>query len=135
MKRLMILSLLMGFISCFNDTSSNFDDNTLKNKGRNVYVNNCQLCHLDKGQGIPAVYPPLNGSDYMIQDVNRTIKTILYGSSDSIIVNGLTYSGGVMPSYHHLSDEEIANVTTYIFNIFGNQNQKITVNMVKNNRE
>ena len=106
-----------------------------KERGEKVYVNNCQSCHLSKGQGVPSIYPPLDKSDYMKQDINRTIKTILHGSPNPIVVNGITYSGGIMPSYHHLSDEEIANVTTYILNTWGDQNKEITVKMVQNNRK
>jgi len=100
--------------------------------GKEIYVTTCFACHQSEGQGIPGAFPPLAKSDYLNADSKRAIKTILHGLSGEITVNGKKFNS-VMPA-QNLSDDEIANVMTYIYNNWGNNKTEVTTEMVKAQR-
>jgi mono/diheme cytochrome c family protein len=56
-------------------------------KGKEVYALHCQSCHMEKGEGMEGVYPPLAKTSYL-KDVKKNIKIILEGQSGEITVNG-----------------------------------------------
>ncbi|MBN8538574.1 MAG: nitrite reductase, copper-containing [Deltaproteobacteria bacterium] len=91
--------------------------------GKNVYTQNCAACHQPDGKGVSGAFPPLAGSDYLKNDVNKVISVVKKGLSGSIKVNGDKYDG-VMPSLS-LSDEDIANVLTYVYHSWGNSKKTI----------
>lgn len=97
--------------------------------GKQIFGSTCFACHQSEGQGIPNTFPPLAKSDYLNADSKRAIKTILHGLSGEIMVNGKKFNS-VMPA-QNLSDDEIANVLTYIYNSWGNNKTEITPEMVK----
>lgn len=93
----------------------------LENKiaaGKMIYSRVCQACHQAKGQGIPGAFPPLAKADYLNDDMHRAINVIVHGLTGEIEVNGKKYDA-VMPRLD-LSDEDVANVVTYIMNSWGN---------------
>ena len=61
--------------------------------GKNIYDGICLACHLSEGQGIASVFPPLAKSDYLMEDLDRSIEQLLQGSSGEIEVNGKKYNG------------------------------------------
>lgn len=85
--------------------------------GATVYRTNCAACHQAQGQGMPNVFPPLANSDYIRNNEQRAILAVAKGLKGEIMVNGAKYNGE-MPALG-LSDEEIANVVTYIRNSWG----------------
>ncbi|MPT34447.1 MAG: nitrite reductase, copper-containing, partial [Flavobacterium sp.] len=82
-----------------------------------------------EGQGVVNVFPPLAKSDYLNKDVNRAIKTVLNGLSGTITVNGKTYKN-IMTSLN-LTDDEIADVLTYVYDNWNNNKTNVTTAMVK----
>ena len=84
-----------------------------------VYKTNCANCHQTNGQGLAALYPPIAGSDYLA-DKNSVICLIRYGQQGPIVVNGKRYNRP-MPAQPHLSDLEVAELTTYIYNEWGGE--------------
>ncbi|KAF2329285.1 MAG: copper-containing nitrite reductase [Flavobacterium nitrogenifigens] len=99
------------------------------NIGKEIFGTTCFACHQSEGQGIPSTFPPLAKSDYLNADSKRAIKTILHGLTGEVTVNGKKYNN-VMPA-QNLSDDEIANVLTYIYNSWGNNKTEVTPEMVK----
>ena len=97
--------------------------------GKNIFTRTCVACHQGAGQGVPDVFPPLAKSDYLNADVDRAIGTILHGLSGEITVNGTKYNN-VMPS-QGLTDTQTANVLTYIYNNWGNNETVVTEEMVQ----
>ncbi len=102
------------------------------NDGKNIFSNTCFACHQSEGQGIPNAFPPLAKSDFLNADVNRSIDAVLHGLSGEITVNGKKYNS-VMTS-QNLTDQEISDVLTYVYNSWGNNKTKVTPEMVKTQR-
>ena len=100
--------------------------------GKNIYSRTCFACHQSEGQGIPAAFPPLSKSDFLNADPNRAISAVLHGLSGEITVNGKKFNS-VMTS-QNLTDQEISDVLTYVYNSWGNNKTKVTPEMVKTQR-
>lgn len=98
-------------------------------RGEQLYVSYCLSCHMDQGQGIEGVYPPLAKSDYLMADKKRSIQQILYGVSGEIKVNGKTYN--LEMTGFDLTDEETADVLNYIRNSWGNKGVVVTPEEVR----
>jgi mono/diheme cytochrome c family protein len=58
------------------------------------------------------------------------IEIILNGLNKEIVINGETYNG-VMASHDYLTNQEIADVLTYVRNSFGNKASIVTPQDVK----
>jgi nitrite reductase (NO-forming) len=100
--------------------------------GKMVYTANCQACHQSEGQGIDRAFPPLAKSDFLNADVDRSIRVITHGLEGPIKVNGQTYNS-TMPKLK-LSDEDVANVMTYVLNNWGNKGGEVTPEQVEKAR-
>jgi nitrite reductase (NO-forming) len=97
--------------------------------GKAIYGTTCFACHQSEGQGIPSAFPPLAKSDFLNANPKRAIDIVLRGLSGEITVNGKKINS-VMPS-QNLTDDEIANVLTYVYSSWGNNKAIITPAMVK----
>ena len=92
------------------------------------------MCHQLEGQGLAGVFPPLAKSDYLTAQKDQVVRIILRGLSGKITVNGTSYDG-VMPPQDMLSDDQVADVATYIMNSWGNSGAAISKDQVKAVRE
>ncbi|HWO88498.1 MAG TPA: copper-containing nitrite reductase [Gemmatimonadales bacterium] len=97
--------------------------------GRRVFDQNCAACHQADGRGIPGAFPPLARSDYLNANPQRAIGIVLNGLSGRITVNGSDYNS-VMPALT-LSDDEVANVLTYVLSQWGNNGTVISRDQVR----
>jgi nitrite reductase (NO-forming) len=89
-------------------------------KGQALYSTTCASCHQTTGRGLPGAIPPLAGSDFLAKNENpRVIRVVLNGLSGPVRVNGSTFDSA-MPPLGHLSDDDVANVLSYVFNSWGN---------------
>jgi nitrite reductase (NO-forming) len=102
-------------------------------KGKQVFMQTCFVCHQPDGKGIPNQIPPLAGSDFLMADAERAIRIVLQGRSGEVIVNGKTYNGTMVP-LNNLSDYEIANVLTFVRNSWGNTGDAINIQRVRRAR-
>ncbi len=100
--------------------------------GARVYQQNCMACHQTKGQGIPDAFPPLAKSDFLNANKNRAIKALINGLKGKVTVNGESYDG-IMPA-QNLSNEDAANVLTYIYSSWGNSGKVVSSSDVKKMR-
>ncbi|MCU0443767.1 MAG: cytochrome c [Microscillaceae bacterium] len=123
---LITTSLLVSFTD--NATSQDPLQASIK-RGKTVYESNCLSCHMNQGEGIPSVFPPLAKSDYLMADKNRAIKQVIKGLKGKIVVNGVTYDGE-MPA-NDLSDQQVVDVMNYIRNSWGNKGKIVTIEEVK----
>ncbi|HEX5171677.1 MAG TPA: cytochrome c [Cyclobacteriaceae bacterium] len=129
---LLLAALCFVLSSCSNgknnnepDTSSvKFDQYYLQ--GQALYINHCSNCHQKNGTGLGRVYPPLDKSDFMNEHFEEAICLMRYGKTGEIIVNGNNYVQG-MPGIPSLTDLEIAEIATYIFNTWDHKKGIIEV--------
>ena len=91
--------------------------------GKKVFAVRCASCHQANGLGIAGQYPPLAGSKWATSDPGLITNIILKGLKGEIIVKGETYgtSAAVNMAAVPISDREIANVTTYARQAWGNE--------------
>lgn len=97
--------------------------------GKAHFTGTCSVCHQDSGQGIPGVFPPLAKSDFLAKDPEAAIKIVLNGLSGPVTVNGKEYNS-VMPPMSQLNNDEIANILTYVFNSWGNNDGRVSADQV-----
>ena len=96
--------------------------------GKDLYISHCQNCHGEKGEGLGELAPPLTDTVFL-----KTYKTAIAcivknGSQQEMIVNGKKYDGK-MPSFN-LANIDIAQLTVYITNSFGNKQGMYTYEQV-----
>ena len=92
--------------------------------GRRIFTSICAACHQPSGTGIPNVFPPLAGSDLLNADKTRAIDIVLNGLSGPVTVNGKTFNSA-MPALG-LSDEDVANALTFVYNNWNNKGYEVT---------
>ncbi len=72
-------------------------------RGQGVYLKNCVACHQANGQGLPPVFPSLEGSQIVMRDKARNIEILMEG-----------VQGAAMQDFSkQLSEVDIASVITY----------------------
>src|SRR6185437_11921376 len=98
--------------------------------GKDIYAHNCIACHEADGSSSPRVYPPLNGNALLQSaDPSSTLRVILDGAQT--VTTPRAPNTGSMPAYaKQLSDQQIADVTNYIRNSFGNSAPLVTADQV-----
>ena len=106
---------------------------TLEN-GKKVYEQNCLSCHQVDGNGVPMLNPPLVKTKWVLGNKKQLIGIVLKGFNDEIEIDGQTFSNP-MPSQAHLTDQEIADVLSFVRNSFGNKASAVKVSEVKAVRE
>lgn len=102
--------------------------------GGTIFAANCAACHQANGQGLPGVFPPLAGSEWVVGDPQVLANILLHGVSGKIEVAGQSFDG-MMPAFAQLSDAEIAGVLTHIRSTWGNQAEAISADFVASERE
>lgn len=117
-----------------SEPSANPNDiNAIVEMGKNVFSTTCFACHQPNGEGVPGVFPPLAGSNFLNQDKERAIGIVLHGRTGPITVNGKNFNNTMPPQ--SLSDAQIAAVLTYVYHSFGNSGKVVTqqeVNKIRN---
>jgi len=102
--------------------------------GKKSYERNCAACHRPDGSGMRGAFPPLANNPNLKAEPERVVDSILKGVSGPLEVGGITYNA-VMPAMAHLDDTEIANISNYVLNSWGNSGPEITAAQVKTVRE
>lgn len=130
--RKIVLTLLsvLSLISFFSfQQKPKIDLAASSERGKEIYLRNCVSCHMEQGEGLEGIFPPLAKSDYMLADKKRAIQQTLYGANMEIKVNGVVYNGEM--NGFDLTDEEMSDLMNYIFNSFGNKAGVITTAQIK----
>lgn len=107
------------------------------NEGKTVYAN-CIACHQADGKGLPGMFPPLVGSEWVDGGTKRLGAILLHGVNGPLKVGGQNFSQ-LMPPWNTLSDEKLAQVLTYVRRKFGKlpegEDGVVTTEMMKAARE
>ena len=103
-------------------------------RGKQVYMQTCFVCHQPNGLGVGNQIPPLAKSDVLMSDKLGAVRGVLQGRSGQLTVNGKRYNGTMIP-FPNLSDEQIADVVTYIRNSWGNSGDAVAASEVSKLRK
>jgi mono/diheme cytochrome c family protein len=99
-------------------------------RGKEVYQINCLACHQADGSGVPNLNPTLVKTKWVLGSKSVLIQQILEGSQGKVEIDGETFNNA-MPPLPHLTDQQIADVITYVRNSFGNKASAATPAEVK----
>ena len=98
--------------------------------GERVYKANCANCHMDEGQGLGELIPPLANADYLKNNRDKLACIVRYGLKDTIVVNGRQYSEQ-MAGIPKLEDVAVVNLLNYIGHSWGNDLKPYTLEEVR----
>ncbi len=103
--------------------------------GRGLYEDRCSACHTPDGEGIPTLFPKLANAPLVnARDAVSMIRVVLAGNRAGSTDAAPT--GPAMPSFAwNLSDENIADVLTYVRNSWGNAAPAVSADEVRKQRE
>ncbi len=103
-------------------------------EGRRIYVANCQACHgtRGEGEGAPGV-PPLDKSEWVVAaGPARLIRILAHAVEGPIKVAGKEYNNtGMLAWGSQLSPEQLAAVSTFIRQAWGNKGGPVSVDQIK----
>ena len=103
-------------------------------RGKTVYLQRCMVCHQADGGGVPKLNAPLDASSAVNgSDVPKLIKYIVKGFADRVEIDGELYSNA-MPAAADLTDQQIADVLTFIRSNWSNKAGPVTTLQVKQTR-
>ncbi|KAB8161867.1 nitrite reductase, copper-containing, partial [Lysobacter maris] len=102
--------------------------------GKELFLGTCSTCHQPTGAGMKGVFPPLAASDYIANDPTSLARVIVHGLQGPIKVNGTDYDS-VMPPMAQLTDDEVANISTFVLNSWGNPGGRISKDEVARLRD
>jgi mono/diheme cytochrome c family protein len=110
----------VSHFSCGGKYNKNKDSGSVKFQqyylqGESLYIKHCSNCHQQDGSGLGRVYPPLNKSDFMDANFEKVLCIMRNGLQGEVIVNGIGFNQ-TMPANQSLTDIEIAEIATYIYN-------------------
>jgi mono/diheme cytochrome c family protein len=90
----------------------------------------CAVCHQSTGLGMPGAYPPLAGSEWLVNNPEVPIRIVLHGLQGPIAVKGSAFNNAMTPFGDQLSDAQIAAVISYERSSWGNNAPAITAAQV-----
>lgn len=82
--------------------------------GKRIFGANCSACHQTSGLGIAGAFPPIVGSEWVTGPEQTVVRILLNGLGGAVKVKGVVYNGAMPAWKEALSDDDIANVLTYI---------------------
>lgn len=102
--------------------------------GKQVYTANCVACHQATGAGLPNVFPPLDGSEWVTGEPRVLANILLHGVTGELTVKGATYQGA-MPAFAQLGDAELAAVASYVRSSWSNKAEPLDAALIAGERK
>jgi mono/diheme cytochrome c family protein len=99
-------------------------------RGKQVYLQVCLACHQVDAGGVEGMTPTLVKTTYVLGPKTPLIKIVLNGMTGAVTINGDDFHN-VMAPHSDLTDQQIADVLTYVRHSFGNKASAVTVAQVK----
>ena len=110
------------------------DEQKRFDKGAKTFSETCAACHQLTGLGQAGLAPPLADSEWVLGTEKRTVRIVLQGLHGPVKVEGKEYDLE-MPSFSTFTDDQIAEILTYIRREWEHGAEPVTVNTVKAIRE
>lgn len=98
--------------------------------GKAVFASHCAACHQATGTGLPGVFPPLAGSEWVIGKETTLANILLHGINGTLTVKATAYNGAMPAFKDQLGDAEISAVLTYVRSQWGNQGAAVSTDTV-----
>ncbi len=121
---LIIAIVYAGLLSsCSSKQESNSYTGSIKFQqyyiqGEQLFTEHCSNCHQKNGKGLGLLFPPVDKSDFIDANFEKILCLIRNGIKGELVVNGKSYNKE-MPAIPSLTDLEIAEITTYLYNTWG----------------
>ncbi|WP_368517583.1 cytochrome c [Rhizobium sp.] len=103
--------------------------------GAQTFVAKCSFCHGVDGRGKQQWIPPLAGSAASLAKENASQINVTLNGSSRIVANGIPDAYRMPPFRQQLSDQQIADVLTFVRSSWGNHGGAVAANDVKALRE
>ena len=103
-------------------------------RGHGLYIDDCAGCHMDNGEGIAGVFPPLKGNNVVqAKDPETVVHVILTGAKTAVTQQKPT--GLAMPAFDwKLSNDQVADLVTYLRGAWGNHGDAVDAGKVADTR-
>lgn len=131
-KRTVVYTLFcLAIAVCVNACQSASEIELAKyiSNGKDIYQAKCQNCHGANGEGLGELSPPLTDTTFLKINKQKIACYIKHGANEEMIVNGISYHDK-MPGFTELHTIDIAQLTVYITNAFGNNQGMYTQDQV-----
>ncbi len=102
--------------------------------GKALFAAQCAACHQATGKGLPGVFPPLDGSEWVHGEPRILANILLHGIDGEIEVEGQKFKGQ-MPAFAQLSDAELAGVASYIRGAWSNKAEPLKAELFATERK
>ncbi len=88
----------------------------------------CVTCHQMNGEGMAGAFPPLAGSEWVNGPASHPIAVVLHGMQGPITVKGVSYNAAMIAygTGVPMSDQEVADVVSYVRTTWGNASGPVT---------
>jgi mono/diheme cytochrome c family protein len=103
--------------------------------GAALYASVCAACHQATGQGLPGVFPPLAGSEWVNGNEATLAAIVLHGVNGPLTVMGSSYSGAMPAFKQQLDDAQIAAVLSHLRSQWGNGSASVEASTVAKVRD
>ena len=104
--------------------------------GKAPYELYCGACHAPDGKGVnEGQFPPLAGSEWVRGNPDRIIQIVLHGIEGKMEVAGKNYDLVMPPHKDSLTNEQIADIITYVRTSWGHGESPVSVDQVVALRE
>ena len=117
------------------DLAEKVADSSQSVDGAAIYASMCAACHQATGQGLPGVFPPLAGSEWVLGKESTAIAIVLHGVTGDLTVKGQPYNGAMPAFGGQLDDAQLAAVLSHIRAAWGNSGSAVQAGSVNAVRE
>lgn len=115
-------------------TPQALDDKLYKTAGGLGYNQFCATCHRRDGKGIVGLFPPLAGNRSILSDDPTSVIHVTLSGWKSAATKGQPRVVG-MPEFGTLTDDELAEIITFMRSSWGNQGSPVNAAQVKKVRD
>lgn len=99
-------------------------------QGARIYADNCMACHRSDGKGYAQVFPALAGNPVLnVDDPQSLIRLVLEGGTLPS-THAAPTSFSMPPLGWRLSDDEVAQVLSFVRSAWGNRGESVSVSVV-----
>ena len=102
--------------------------------GKQLYAAHCVACHQASGKGLPGVFPPLDGSEWVTGDERVLANILLHGIEGEITVAGTVYKGA-MPGFKQLGDADLAALASHVRSQWSNKATPLQAELIGKERK